>query len=282
MPELPEVETLVRTLRDGLPTLIGRVVKQADIHWSGVLSGCSDDICKAGLEGSKFVSISRHGKYLVFEMRPQDPDAEQIFLIVHLRMTGRLYLLPETTACGRHTRLTLQLDGGLVLRFDDPRKFGRIRLVKNTAEVLSGLGQDALSVGFDYFRSTLSKRNRQIKPLLLDQSFIAGVGNIYADEAFFRARIHPLTSSDSLGKEDIMRLHHAIIAVLNEAVAAKGANIDGVFEEGGFIVAVYGRTAAACQVCGGQIQKIKVGQRGTHFCPVCQPLSDRPTRNITG
>ncbi|MEI6703264.1 MAG: DNA-formamidopyrimidine glycosylase [Deltaproteobacteria bacterium] len=272
MPELPEVESVLRTLRDGLPALPGRVVMWADIVWDGVLANCCDNVFQASIHNSKFTAISRHGKYLIFALTGSEPPKKTFFLIVHLRMTGRLYLVPQEHAFARFTRISLQLDEGLALRFDDPRKFGRVWLVQNPDEVTFGLGPDALTVDFAYFASRIVEHRRQIKPLLLDQSFVAGIGNIYADECLFRARINPITSSDSLKYEDIGRLYIAITGVLSEAVYNQGANIDGVFKEGSFAVSVYGRTGRPCLVCNTAIAKIRVGQRGTHYCPLCQPL----------
>jgi formamidopyrimidine-DNA glycosylase len=240
--------------------------------WNGVLSNCYDDVFKANLYGSKFSAISRHGKYLIFALTGPEPPENIFFLIVHLRMTGRLYLVPQEHAFARFTRISLQLDEGLALRFDDPRKFGRVWLVQNPDEVTCGLGPDALTVDFAYFASSIVEHRRQIKPLLLDQSFVAGIGNIYADECLFRAGINPITRSDSLEYKDIERLYTAIKGVLSEAVDNQGANIDGVFKEGRFAVSVYGCTGRPCQVCNTAIAKIRVGQRGTHYCPSCQPL----------
>jgi formamidopyrimidine-DNA glycosylase len=127
-----------------------------------------------------------------------------------------------------------------------------------------------LTVSGQEFAERFSRYRRQLKPLLLDQSFVAGIGNIYADEILFRAGIHPLTLSNSLCEQDINRLYDSVIEVINEAVAFGGANIDGVFKEGGFVVQVYGRAALPCLVCGSIIEKIRVAQRGTHFCPECQ------------
>ncbi|MBI5485271.1 MAG: DNA-formamidopyrimidine glycosylase [Deltaproteobacteria bacterium] len=272
MPELPEVESVLRYLRDGKPTLIGRSVRAVNIVWSGSISAGYGDILKAGLYGAKFAAIRRHGKYLIFSLDQPGEPGKSLYLIVHLRMTGRLYLVSHDNAVERHTRLSLMLDEGLALRFDDPRKFGRIWLVQNPGEVICGLGPDALTVAYEYFAGAFSERRRQIKPLLLDQSFVAGIGNIYADESLFRAGIHPQTSTESLQEVDVERLYRSIRDVLSEAVDAQGANIDGVFKEGGFIVTVYGRTGRACPLCGTAIAKIRVGQRGTHFCPSCQHL----------
>jgi formamidopyrimidine-DNA glycosylase len=187
-------------------------------------------------------------------------------------MTGRLFLVPASEAIERHTRLALMLDHGRALRFDDPRKFGGVWLTDDPETVTGGMGPDALTVDIDEFTARLAKYRRMLKPLLLDQSFVAGIGNIYADESLYRAGLHPLTNSADLLPDETGRLHAAIISVLGEAVAAGGANIDGVFRAGSFVVNVYGREVAPCRTCGTPISKIRVGQRGTHFCGHCQTL----------
>jgi formamidopyrimidine-DNA glycosylase len=187
-------------------------------------------------------------------------------------MTGRLCLVPQEEAVERHTRLALMLDNGRALRFDDPRKFGRVWLSDDADAVTGSLGPDALDVPLQDFAARLAARRRQVKPLLLDQSFVAGIGNIYADESLHRAGIHPCTVTSELSPDRVRRLHAAVISVLGEAVAAQGANIDGVFKAGSFVVSVYGRDGQACRTCGTSVAKIRVGQRGTHFCPHCQRL----------
>ena len=270
MPELPEVESVVRTLRDGTPSLIGSRICSVEVVWPGVLSQHSGDASLEQLEGCSFASIGRLGKYLIFSLNC--PGKQPHFLVVHLRMTGRLFLVPECDAIKRHTRLALMLDHGRALRFDDPRKFGRVWLVDDPETVTGGMGPDALTVTPDEFAARLAGYRRQLKPLLLDQSFVSGIGNIYADESLFRAGLHPLTNSADLLPDETRRLHAAIISVLDEAVAAEGANVDGVFKAGSFIVKVYAREGTPCRVCGTPISKIRVGQRGTHFCGQCQTL----------
>jgi len=270
MPELPEVESVVRTLRDGFPALTGLRITSVNIVWNGVVSDCYDDIADAALEGYCFASIARHGKYLLFCLAC--PGKQTRVLIIHLRMTGRLFLVPHNSAIERHTRLVLILDSGLALRFDDPRKFGRVWLVDDPAVIIGGLGPDALTLSCADFAARLAGHRRQLKPLLLDQSCVAGIGNIYADESLFRAGLHPLVIASELTPADIHRLHAAVTSVLAEAVEAQGANIDGVFKAGSFVVSVYGRTGAPCRVCGTAVSKIRVGQRGTHYCPHCQVL----------
>jgi formamidopyrimidine-DNA glycosylase len=270
MPELPEVESVVRTLRDGTPSLIGARILSVEIPWPGVVSPQSRDLDPALLAGCRCAAIGRRGKYLLFKL--DCPGVPSLFLVVHLRMTGRLLLVPDSEAIERHTRLALMLDGGLALRFDDPRKFGRVWLTEEPGAVTGEMGPDGLTVGFDDFTARLAGHHRQLKPLLLDQTFVAGIGNIYADESLHRAGLHPLRNSAGLQAVEVRRLHAAVISVLGEAVDAGGANIDGVFKAGSFVVNVYGREGAPCRTCGTPVSKIRVGQRGTHFCGQCQIL----------
>jgi formamidopyrimidine-DNA glycosylase len=271
MPELPEVENIVRVLRDGIPSLVGAHIADLMIVWDGVVSAECRQFDLSVLKGYTFAEASRVGKYLIFRLVSR--DCPTVFMIVHLRMTGRLSLLKGSDAIERHTRLAVLLENGFSLRFDDPRKFGRVWFVNDPAQVVGGLGPDALTVNYPDFVACLARHNRQIKPLLLDQNGLAGIGNIYADESLFRAGIHPLTVSSDLSGEEVLRLHAAVISVLEEAVASNGANIDGVFKAGQFVVSVYGREGAPCRICGTEISKIRVGQRGTHFCRTCQHKS---------
>jgi formamidopyrimidine-DNA glycosylase len=268
MPELPEVESTARSLRESRPCLPGRRVEEVRVPWQGVVQDSSPADLRQRLHNARFTSVERHGKYLLLGL--QNGEERNFFLVVHLRMTGRLYLVPAAEAVARHTRLALMLDQGLALRFDDPRKFGRVWLVEDASQVLRGLGPDALTIGFGEFAAALSARRRQLKPLLLDQSILAGIGNIYADEILFRAGLHPLTNSGDLSGEQVRLLHATVISVLQEAVASQGANIDGVFKAGRFVVNVYGREGAECRICGNRIVKLRVGQRGTHICTNCQ------------
>jgi formamidopyrimidine-DNA glycosylase len=270
MPELPEVESVVRILRDGVPALCGLRVVTVNVVWNGVFSDCCYGIDNAVLKGSRFISLERKGKYLLFRL--ESPLKRLFYLIVHLRMTGRLFLVRQDATVEKHTRLALMLEHDLALRFDDPRKFGRVWLVDDPEVVIGQLGPDALLLKFEEFSARLIKCHRQLKPLLLDQSFVAGIGNIYADEILFRAGLHPCTIASGLTDGDIIRLHAAISSVLTEAVSAGGANIDGVFKAGRFVVSVYGREGAPCRVCGTMILKLRVGQRGTHICPQCQQV----------
>ncbi|MEI6213542.1 MAG: DNA-formamidopyrimidine glycosylase [Desulfuromonadales bacterium] len=275
MPELPEVEGVRRTLRDGNPSLIGKVILSVDVIWDGVVAGSEKSEFSSLITGRQFTGIDRHGKYLLFQLTAAGSDSPPLFLVVHLRMTGRLTILPQGSLMGRHARLAVTLDSGDMLTFDDPRKFGRVWLVNSPDTVKSCLGPDALTVDENTFLCQIRNHRRRIKALLLDQSVIAGVGNIYADESLFRARIHPETVSDRLAEKQLKVLYRAVTGVMKEAVDLHGANIDGVFKEGGFIVSVYGQTGRPCPVCGTPIVKIRSGQRGTHFCPRCQPAQHK-------
>lgn len=268
MPELPEVESVRLCLEHGKPSLLGRTVQQVQMLRENVVAGDSSRFIQT-LTGARCDQIRRHGKYLFFGFSVTRQSV-QCWLTVHLRMTGRLYLVPIQEPLPRHTRLVLALDQDLALRFDDPRGFGRVWLVDDPATVIAGLGPDALTITPVQFQERLNGVKRQLKPLLLDQSFVAGIGNIYADETLFRARLHPEQRSDRLSADEVVRLFVALHQVITLAVELKGANIDGVFEAGLFPVAVYGRQGLPCQVCGAMINKIRVGQRGTHFCPFCQ------------
>lgn len=270
MPELPEVEYVVRSLRDAEPSLIGRRIEKVLVLSEKVVSGSLTEFI-AGLQGSRFKSLRRHGKYLIFGLLAKETENE-LWLIIHLRMTGRLYLAPAAEAVGRHTRLLLSLDQNFALRFDDPRKFGRVQLTGNSLEITCKLGPDALQITEEEFFSRLQKNRRALKSLLLDQSFTSGIGNIYSDEILFLAGLHPLKSCNSLNLNLKKKLYSAVISVLSEAVSAGGANIDGVFKAGKFVTNVYGRKNKPCRNCGTLILKIKVSQRGTHFCPRCQLL----------
>lgn len=271
MPELPEVESVLQCLTSGELSLVGRTVQQVKILRNSVIDGDRERFLQT-VTGSRFQAVKRHGKYLFFMLSPAG-DADTFWFAVHLRMTGRLYLAPAAQAMARHTRFALMLDKSMALRFDDSRCFGRVWLLDTPDTVIRGLGADGLAINRLEFLDGIRKSGRQLKPLLLDQSFLAGIGNIYADESLFRARLHPLQKGCNLTPDEAERLYRAVKGVLRQAVDAKGANIDGVFEAGSFPVAVYGRGGKPCINCGAEIRKERYGQRGTHFCPDCQPFN---------
>ncbi len=259
MPELPEVETVYRTLK---PRAEGRTILEARFASRFVMRD-DPDRAAAMLRGRRIESIERHGKFLVLRL------SGDLAMSVHLGMTGKLlWDAPE----GPYTRAVFKLDSGTLV-YDDIRQFGRIELDAARAEKL---GPDALSLTEDEFAAQLAKRRGRIKPLLLNQAFLGGMGNIYTDEALFRARIHPLARAERLGRERVRRLHRAVIEVLREAVASGGSSIsdyvDAEGRPGQFQLQhrVYAREGEPCLACGTPIRRIVVGQRGTHYCPRCQ------------
>ena len=272
MPELPEVETIARNLR---PELVGKRILKADLLWPRTLATPTPAKFKKQIKGQVIQAVRRRAKYFVMEL-------SDFYLFIHLRMSGDLYIKEEKAAPEKHDRLILDLTpdpspekrGGRKLVFNDTRKFGRVWLVRNPDEVTGGLGPEPLSDEFtaEMLYSGLQSRRRQLKPLLLDQSFLAGMGNIYTDEALHRARLHPLASSDSVNRKQARALWEAIREVLQEGIRRNGASIDWVYRGGEFQndFRVYGRTGQPCPVCGTEIERHLVGQRSTHVCPTCQ------------
>jgi formamidopyrimidine-DNA glycosylase len=268
MPELPEVETLARSLR---PALIGKTIIGSDLRWARTLAAPSPAKFKKQVAGQQILDISRRAKY--FDIR-----LSAFHLIIHLRMSGDLLAVLGGYQPALHDRLILKLTGDTSLVFNDARKFGRLWLTKDPATVFKNLGPEPLSEAFtskELFTALRSHR-RQLKPLLLDQRFLAGLGNIYVDESLHRARLHPLTRSDRVTAKQAERLWFAIRETLEEAIRRNGASIDWVYRGGGFQeqFRVYRRTGEACPVCRAKIRRLVVGQRGTHYCPKCQKLKE--------
>lgn len=262
MPELPEVETIVRSVA---PRLLGREIRKARFYSRLVLR--SDGAKTAArLRGRRIESVGRHGKFILVEL------SGGLTLTMHLGMTGSLLWDAEP---GPHARAVFDLDGGRLV-YDDPRQFGRIELGNSMPERAARLGPDALEAGAEEFAARLATHRGHIKPLLLNQAFLRGLGNIYVDESLFSARIHPLASVTRLSPLRVRRLHAAIQEVLRAAVEAGGSSIsdyvDADGRAGSFQVHhnVYGKEGAPCPRCGTPIRRIVVGQRGTHYCPKCQ------------
>lgn len=270
MPELPEVETSVRALRQ---PLLGDTFTGARVYWPRHIDRPDPASFQERIVGLRVEEMGRRGKYMVFSLSHGET------LIVHLRMTGHLSVVPRDAPVRDHTHTILALASGNELRFRDTRKFGRLYLVRDPAEVLDKLGPEPLDPTFtpDVLASRLERRSMRMKSLLLDQSFIAGVGNIYADEALFHARIHPRRPANTLDEADIVALHAAIQEVLREGIAREGASIDRYRKPDGSrgdmqnAVAVFRRTGDPCPRCDTPIRRIVLGGRSTHFCPVCQP-----------
>ncbi|MCF7807416.1 MAG: DNA-formamidopyrimidine glycosylase [Candidatus Marinimicrobia bacterium] len=263
MPELPEVETVVRGLQ---VTIIGETLVDIEVPWEKALA---PDSAYDSLVGKTIQNVTRRAKFIIMEL-------DQGALITHLRMTGKLTpVYPD-----KHVTVILHFDSGKALYFQDMRKFGRMVYSDDPAEFLQHLGPEPLAKAFTpmVFHDMLQAKSRLIKPLLMDQTFIAGLGNIYVDEALFQAGIHPLSTASSIPKKRAFSLHTAIRSILQDSIDAQGTTVvnfsHGDNQSGSYQVAlqVYGRSAEPCLICDRPIKKIKVGQRGTHFCSNCQNL----------
>jgi len=265
MPELPEVETIARNLR---PNLLGRTIRTTRLLWTRTLATIDPETFTARIIGQEFVEVGRRAKYLHFKL-----SVDHLF--VHLRMSGDMWVSPVDYEPGKHDRLMIELSDGNQLVFNDTRKFGRVWLTPTPEDIIGGLGPEPFSDAFtpNWLHQALSARHRQLKPLLLDQTFLAGLGNIYTDEALHISKLHPLNMSDNVTLDQANNLFHAIRTVLKTGIENNGASIDWVYRGGEFqnYFNVYGRDGEPCTACGTIIEKITVGQRGTHFCPNCQP-----------
>jgi formamidopyrimidine-DNA glycosylase len=229
----------------------------------------------AHIIGQTFRAVNRRAKYILCEL---DHDT----LLVHLKMTGRLYVTDNDAVhdSDRWMHFCLQLDNGKQLRFSDMRKFGRVYLTSDIATITGKLGPEPLDKRFEVqdFLGRFSRRHKNIKALLLDQTFIVGVGNIYADEALHLAAIHPFRRSDELSNEERVRLYSTIRQTLTDGIRHEGASVnwyrkpDGTRGQSQKHFAVYGREGQPCLTCGHPIEKIRIAGRGTHFCPICQPV----------
>jgi formamidopyrimidine-DNA glycosylase len=287
MPELPEVETVARDLR---PRIVGATITGARCTWARTLRTHSPEGFAAAIAGRRVEGVGRRGKLLVVDL-----SGDRI-LTIHLKMTGQLFVVPAATPVDPHVRLVLPFDDGRELRFRDIRKFGKVGLYgrhRGTGEpvveaggasAFAALGPEPLDDAFTLaeFRRRLRRRSGRLKPLLLDQAFVAGIGNIYADEALWAARLHPLRAASSLRPADEGRLYRAVREILAEAVERRGSSIDdytapdgdGLMQER---LLVYQRAGHPCSRCGRPIRRIVVGTRATHFCSWCQrlPATDR-------
>jgi formamidopyrimidine-DNA glycosylase len=273
MPELPEVETVVRGLRDDL---VGRRLQWMWSDWDNTLRPTREEVA-ARIQGQTIHSLHRRAKYIVMTL-------DDGVLTIHLKMTGRLYVAAPDVVneADRWVHVKFGLDDGRELRFSDSRKFGRVSLADRIEDITGALGPEPLEDAFtaNILHERLQKHKRAIKGVLLDQTVLAGVGNIYADEALHRAQIHPLRVTNSLTDGEITRLHSTIRGALNDGLSREGASIswyrkpDGTPGQAQTAFYVYDREGQPCQTCGHPIEKIRVVQRGTHFCPHCQRLTD--------
>ncbi|MEJ5359585.1 MAG: DNA-formamidopyrimidine glycosylase [Desulfobacterales bacterium] len=275
MPELPEVETIARDLRAaGLP---GRVLSCARVSWPRtVAEPDAAEFCRR-VAGRRIESVGRRGKFLVITL------AGGGHLLLHLRMSGRLDWCEPGAPRSPHEHVVLAFTDGRELRFHDTRKFGRLYLTEDAGRILGKLGPEPFAEDFtaSAFQRALGRRRRRVKPLLLDQGFLAGLGNIYTDEALWEAGIHPARRADTLAATEAHRLHRAIRRVLRRGLENLGTSLGtgkaNYYSVGGRrgrnrdALRVFRRTGEPCPRCGTPIVRIILHGRGTHLCPRCQP-----------
>ncbi|MFP4395897.1 MAG: bifunctional DNA-formamidopyrimidine glycosylase/DNA-(apurinic or apyrimidinic site) lyase [Anaerolineales bacterium] len=279
MPELPEVETIARMLTRAVG---GRAITEATVLWPGVIDRPAPEAFVRAMTGVRIERVGRRGKFLVFDL-----DMPQR-LLVHLRMSGRFRVtaageiadVEQAVAVFPHLRVAMRLDDGRWLLFINQRKFGRFYLVADIEEVTAPLGPEPLDPAFTAARlaERLENRRGEIKRLLLNQHFVAGIGNIYASEALWQAKIHPERRADTLTPAEITRLHRAMVDTLRAGILDGGTSLEDrqyVYPDGSLgrhqrSLNVYDRDAAQCPRCGYAIERIVQGQRSTYFCPVCQ------------
>ncbi len=274
MPELPEVETVRRSLAAALAD--ARITGCPHLTWPRTVAAPGPDQFCALLSGRAILGVARRAKYIIIEL---DHDEA---LVVHLRMTGQLTVQPADFQPDRHTHVVIDLADGRRLSFRDTRKFGRIWLLDRAGLALlhQKLGPEPLDAALTAaeFAALLRRRRGIVKPQLLNQAVIAGIGNIYADEALWHACIHPLRTIPTLGDDEVAALFAAVQLVLNAGIEHRGTTfgdyVDGLGKMGEHQqhLAVYGRTGQPCPRCGTAVEKLTVAQRGTHVCPHCQPL----------
>jgi len=268
MPELPEVETIARKLR---PHLLGKIIQEAQLRWNRTLASPSPGKFREFVKGQEIKKVTRRAKFFILRL-------SDFSLLIHLRMSGDLLIRESTIKPEKHDRLILRLlsaeSGPSNLVFNDTRKFGRVWLTADPEQVLGKLGPEPLSRQFtpQWLHTALHSKHRLLKPLLLDQTFLAGLGNIYTDESLHLAKLHPLAASDSVTMNQAEVLHEAICKVLKEGIRRNGASFDWVYRGGEYQnhFRVYDRAGKPCPECGTSIERIIVGQRSTHFCPKCQ------------
>jgi len=276
MPELPEVETVRRTL---IQLIAGKTIKGVKVFWPKIIKK-PDDVAQFidAVKGQTIHDVTRRGKFLKFIL-------DDYVLVSHLRMEGRYFLAQKNEPIDKHTHVVFQFTDGTELHYRDVRKFGTMHLFNKGEEdkelPLAQLGPEPFSSRFtaDMLTEKLGKTNRKVKTVLLDQTVVVGLGNIYVDEALFRSGIHPERPANSLKPAEIELLHHEIIATLREAVEKGGSTVRSYINSQGQMgmfqleLYVYGRKGKPCKRCGEQLQKTVVGGRGTHYCPNCQALN---------
>lgn len=275
MPELPEVETVRKTLKN---LVLNKTIEKVTVNWPKMIKNPLEVIqFTDALKGQTIKDVSRRGKFIIFY-------TDDFALVSHLRMEGKYAVYPNNELVDKHTHVIFHFNDGSELRYKDVRKFGTMHLYHKGTEFsippLNELGPEPFSDEFtlEHLSEKLKKTNRKIKPALLDQKIVVGLGNIYVDEALFRSRIHPETIAQTLTPEKLLVLHKEIIQTLSEAVKKGGSTIRSYVNSQGEIgmfqleLFVYGRKGEECKNCGQPLEKTVVGGRGTHFCPDCQRL----------
>lgn len=266
MPELPEVQTVLDTLRYQIKDL---EITDINVIYKPIVAANMDDFMK--LKGQHFRDFKRRGKYLLFVM-------DDVILLSHLRMEGKYFLMDYDEPIGKHQHVIFKLNNGKELRYNDVRKFGRMELLPLDYDLskLKGLGPEPFSDEFSpaYVKAFLHKQNKPIKEVLLNQSFVAGIGNIYADEICSAIKINPTTKASALNDEDIANLINSTRQILNKAIMAGGTTIrsytSSLGVSGRFQLDLRVHTLKKCPLCNSDIVKIRVGGRGTYYCPICQ------------
>ena len=274
MPEMPEVETVRRTL---LPLIKGKTIKEVTVWYPKIITGDAKEFAKQ-LTGKKIENIERYAKYLLIRL------SDNLTIVSHLRMEGKYRLVKINTKKDKHDHVQIVFKDNSALRYNDVRKFGRMQLIKTGTEKektgISKLGAEPNSAAFtvSYLQNGLARKKKNIKNTLLDQSIVAGLGNIYVDEVLWETKIHPLSQANTIPAEKISQLHDNINSLIELAIAERGTTIhtylDANGKTGGFqkMLQVYGHKGEPCVRCGTPLEKIKVNGRGTTFCPKCQVI----------
>ncbi len=282
MPELPEVETLARDLR---ATVLGRTITEAWVSPDAprLVQEMPVDLFCAALRGQRIEQVSRWGKYLLVGLN------DGLWWVLHRRMSGNILHRPAGAPDEPYLRVRFTLDDGSDLRFIDLRKFGTMWVTEDPQPILAGLGPEPLESGFtvDVLAASLAKRSAPVKSVLLDQAVIAGMGNLYADEALHYASIHPRRPASSITVDEVSRLRDGIVSALNQGLANLGSsvghaageqislrdhvNLDGNAGGNQEYLVAYGREGRPCRTCGTAIERLKLSNRSAHFCPKCQP-----------
>ena len=275
MPELPEVETVVRGLR---PRLQGRRIVRLELRQPLVIRGSLSGFRRA-VSGARVGRIRRYGKHIVLELRAGSNHARPVYWVVHLGMTGQFYVCRPEAPRLKHTHVVARLSSGEQLRYRDPRRFGKMLLLREDelADYFAPLGPEPLRLSFERFARLFAGRRAPVKNLLLNQNRLRGLGNIYANEALFVAGIHPARPAASLTREELERLYRDMRVVLRRAIAEQGTTVadyrTAEGEPGDYqnFLRVYDREGQPCPRCGSTIERLVLAGRSAHFCPQCQP-----------